>query len=135
MSLSNTKQIGLGQLMYAADHDERFCPAETWEDKVLPYAKNASLLVDPTSEPAGRSAYAMNDAASLAKQVWINDQDRTVLMFASTDPGPSAHGGASLLRVITGDQAIVGFADGSAKKLRGAASRESLIWEITRKDN
>lgn len=59
-SLSNTKQLGLGNLMYSSDFDDLFVaqgepgPANgwgwnmTWIMHTLPYMKNYGILLDPT---------------------------------------------------------------------------------------
>lgn len=59
-SLSNTKQLGLGSIMYSADNDDMFVaqgepgPGNgwgwnmTWIMHTLPYMKNYGILLDPT---------------------------------------------------------------------------------------
>ncbi|MDR3691149.1 MAG: prepilin-type N-terminal cleavage/methylation domain-containing protein [Fimbriimonas sp.] len=57
-SLSNTKQIGIGQMMYIADNDDRyamrrFCELTTpttvysWKQAQYPYTKNTGIYTDP----------------------------------------------------------------------------------------
>jgi prepilin-type N-terminal cleavage/methylation domain-containing protein len=54
--LSHTKQIGLGQLMYSVDHDDRFSPVAAFNDQwdinsfirlQQPYMKSLALIMDP----------------------------------------------------------------------------------------
>lgn len=54
--LSNAKQIGLAQLMYSGDYDDRFSPIANFQDgwnlwsfisNVEPYIKNFGLFMDP----------------------------------------------------------------------------------------
>lgn len=63
-SLSNIKQLSLGQLMYATDYDDTFSISQDWStgivywvagrnyanwgDKIFPYTKAAQLHTDPT---------------------------------------------------------------------------------------
>ncbi len=59
--LSNTKQLGLGIMMYVQDYDER-CPSVyddglgypagriIWADKIFPYVKNRQIFLCPSSE-------------------------------------------------------------------------------------
>ncbi len=63
-SLSNTKQIGLGQQMYITDNDDvyperRFCMATTptrtvysWKQAMYPYTKNTQIFTDPVNNAA-----------------------------------------------------------------------------------
>jgi len=58
-SISNNKQIVLGQFMYMGDTDDKFVPTNNWDDSgnfngysswiwsVLPYIKSADLFEDP----------------------------------------------------------------------------------------
>src|SRR5579871_3971175 len=64
--LSNTRQIGTGQLMYAEDYDETIIPWDTspdsagtamqvancWINLIQPYVKNKQLLFCPSFNPA-----------------------------------------------------------------------------------
>ena len=60
---SNLKQIGLGMLMFAQDHNETFPGAGTWQTDVMPYLRNAQLLDCPGSRK-GNASYEMNPRAS-----------------------------------------------------------------------
>jgi prepilin-type N-terminal cleavage/methylation domain-containing protein/prepilin-type processing-associated H-X9-DG protein len=72
--LSNTKQIALGQLMYAQDYDETIIPWEVvnrnistldvqlqgvWTTTIQPYVKNTQILLCPSFSDAN-TANAMN---------------------------------------------------------------------------
>lgn len=68
-SISNSKQIGLGMLMYSGDnddyfpmleHDQPFSYINTWPELVQPYIKNWQLFRDPTDGQANDSTYAGN---------------------------------------------------------------------------
>jgi len=67
-SVSNSKQISLGALMYAGDVDDQFPMVEhgqpysfvnTWPQLVQPYVKNWQLFKDPT-ESVSDNVYAAN---------------------------------------------------------------------------
>jgi prepilin-type N-terminal cleavage/methylation domain-containing protein/prepilin-type processing-associated H-X9-DG protein len=56
---SNTKQLGLGFLMYVQDYDERFPPQRDWAvsgsfrhwvDEIYPYVKNSQLYICPSAK-------------------------------------------------------------------------------------
>lgn len=57
--MSNLKQIGLAQLQYVQDYDERFCPQmdwlnsgtyHPWVDRLFPYVKNAQVFSCPSAK-------------------------------------------------------------------------------------
>ena len=66
-SIVNMKQIGVAHLMYAADNDDRLCAAHNWEKSLSKFLDSEEALRDPTSEPAGKYGYAMNDGAAGSK--------------------------------------------------------------------
>lgn len=116
--LSNMKQIGLAAIMYAADNDERFPPAQTWEDAVLPtYAKQTSFAC-PLA-PGHRYGYAMNRAISLANSAKFQRPEEQITFFESVAcvrnangterlmPRPGRHSGRN----------TVAYADGHAKSI------------------
>ena len=68
-SVSNSKQIGLGMLMYAGDYDDQFPMLEhdapfsyinTWPELLQPYIKNWQLFRDPSDGSANDNTYAAN---------------------------------------------------------------------------
>jgi prepilin-type N-terminal cleavage/methylation domain-containing protein len=77
-SLSNTKQIGIGQQMYTADYDDvlpirRFClltsptTLVSWKQASHPYSKNVDIWTDPVN-PSGKFLDDTSDDAILAAQ-------------------------------------------------------------------
>jgi prepilin-type N-terminal cleavage/methylation domain-containing protein/prepilin-type processing-associated H-X9-DG protein len=59
---SNTKQLGLGFIMYVQDYDQRFPPQHDWGtsgsyrhwvDEIYPYVKNAQLYSCPSAKDWG----------------------------------------------------------------------------------
>ena len=58
---ANMRQISMALLMYTADHDQRFPPANKWHSAALPYCKDEAFFAcptDPTKEP--KTSYALN---------------------------------------------------------------------------
>ncbi|MBL8060073.1 MAG: hypothetical protein JNK63_05070 [Chthonomonas sp.] len=119
-SLSNIKDIGTASIMYAADNDDRFQPAERWQDSISEQVSKTSFT-DPMVEAKSDLGYGMNTAASTAKVEWIDDPNQTVLFFTSSMPGRSASGGPETLR-YTQRYAIICFVDGSARVLKDDSS-------------
>lgn len=81
--LSNLKQQALGNIMYAADFDDRFPNRDYWMDALGPYTKNPQLFHDP-EVPKGVYGYAFNAALDHAKSP---KQPETVpLVYDSVNP-------------------------------------------------
>jgi prepilin-type processing-associated H-X9-DG protein len=114
---TNLKQIGLGILQYAQDHDNHLPDADKWVDEVYPYIKNDAVFHDPSDKPDHLWSYAYNRALSGKLDARIASPADTVLVFDSSlgtknasDTGESIprpgrhHGGSDIL-----------FADGHVK--------------------
>lgn len=69
-NLSNTKQMGLGVLMYASDYDDYFPLVQrtepaytaifgvaTWQTETQPYIKNWSIFIHPKNSPPPENAF------------------------------------------------------------------------------
>ncbi|HZH97812.1 MAG TPA: hypothetical protein VEX38_02470 [Fimbriimonadaceae bacterium] len=82
--LSNIKQVGVGMLMYVADHDERFPPRDLWMDVTFPYTKSAHIYRS-TQIPEGQEGYgyAMNSRLSLSKTASIAEPPRHPMLYDS----------------------------------------------------
>jgi prepilin-type processing-associated H-X9-DG protein len=118
--LSNVKQMGVMQIMYAADYDDRFPLRDNWMDSTQEYRKSEGILRCPTfafdeKAPKNLYGYAMNQAMSGAK---IPPKPDTVpLIFESVNlarnasgtldslPNPGRHNGKNM----------IGYADGHVK--------------------
>ncbi len=89
--LSNLKQIGLGFLMFAEDHDE-FLPGEQWVEASLQYMNNPGIFVCPsrTHLPVG---YAYNEKLLELNPADIPMPAKTILLFESNIGGQSPVGG------------------------------------------
>lgn len=111
--LSNLKQLALGALMYAQDHDEVFPPAETWCDDLYPYLKNTQVFCCPVS-PYG---YAYNAALSKKPLAQVDAPAEMVLFFEAAHREKNAAGDPTKLplahRHNGGD--CFAYADGHAK--------------------
>jgi prepilin-type processing-associated H-X9-DG protein len=126
---SNLKQISLGIIMYAQDHNETLPDAAKWVDEVMPYVKNEALFHDPQDAPDHPWSYAFNKALSGKKLAAIANPAETVLLFDSTLgtknasdsgeslPHPGRHSGGNVYAFADGH---VKFAqDGSAPAISG----------------
>lgn len=96
VSASNLHQIGLGIFRYAAAHDQHFPDAARWMDEIIPCLvpsqikgaarrqRIASLFDDPAA-PAGQTwSYAYNRTLSGLTQREIDEPNRLVAVFEST---------------------------------------------------
>ncbi|MGC9320403.1 MAG: H-X9-DG-CTERM domain-containing protein [Armatimonadota bacterium] len=116
--LSNVKQMGLAQLMYAADYNDTFCDATNWPLQTWPYTKDQSIFVcpsDPRPSPAPGCgwdlSYTMNDAMTGAHSKSLSNPARKALLFDGARPFGQA--GAADFRHNAGLN--VGYADGHAR--------------------
>ncbi len=112
--LSNVKDLVMAMTLYVNDNDQRFPPATTWSDAMLPHVEGKQGFLCPEA-PGIRSAFAYNAAVSSAMYGSVTDAYRLVTIFES-DRGWNAAGGPELLtdepRHFGGDD--LGFADGHA---------------------
>jgi prepilin-type processing-associated H-X9-DG protein len=60
---SNLKQIALGMMMFAMDHNETFPNSTTWQTDIQPYLKSPDLYACPGSGK-GSGSYEMNPSLS-----------------------------------------------------------------------
>ena len=79
---SNLKQISLGLLQYAYDYDEKFPPADKWNDVVYPYLKSEQIYHCP-SEPSSKYGYAMNWRASRKSVKSVKNPAQTATLYDS----------------------------------------------------
>jgi prepilin-type processing-associated H-X9-DG protein len=105
--MSNVKQLALGHLMFAQDHQQTFPNSATWKDEVMPYIKNRQILVCPGSN-RGEGSYEMNPQLSNMKLERILRPAETPLIYDAGFPhGDPPHP----------DGWVVAFADGHAKRI------------------
>jgi prepilin-type processing-associated H-X9-DG protein len=83
-SSSNLKQIELGILQYAEDHDETYPDAANWIDEILPYLGNRDAVFHDPSAPAGENwSYALNSNLSGKPLAQFDAPADTVAVFES----------------------------------------------------
>ena len=102
VSLSNLKQLGLGIMQYAQDHDQTFPPLEdaaAMKKAIMPYVKSESLFVHPNS----KEAYQPNASLSGKKMTSLAEPATRVLGFEAS---PDANGRRAVL-----------YADGHVKRI------------------
>ncbi len=116
--LSNLKQVLVGQLMYASDHDDRATLASNWMNASLLYVKSEATYRCTAVEPPN-FGFAFNEFMSGAK-IGMEDSGEKRLVYESRNlkrnvaeylplfPVPGRHQGKN----------NVGFADGHAKPYR-----------------
>ncbi|MEN6304084.1 MAG: hypothetical protein ABFD96_15240 [Armatimonadia bacterium] len=117
--LSNLKQICLGILMYAQDHDEVLPPADKWVDEIMPYLKNELVFKCPAA-PDLQCAYAFNAALSKMPLGRINNPAETIVVFESNLGTRNAHGNPTDLPnpARHNDGNNFGYVDGNCKWLQ-----------------
>lgn len=116
-SLSNVKQLGLAELVYAGDNGERFTSRDLWMDAMDPYIKNPSIFHRP-GLPKGAWGYAFNGSLDRAKSP--QNPDRVPLIYESVNPAKNASDLVTSLPspgLHNGRDDIV-YADGHVKAIR-----------------
>ena len=107
----NLKHLSLGLLMYAADHDECFPPADGWAGAVMPYVREPDAFACPGDDSRrfrhGGGPYAMSLRLSAVGLQEVRDPAAQPLLWDAAADGQIArrHGGGLAL----------GYADGHAK--------------------
>jgi hypothetical protein len=130
--LSNTKQQGLGLLLYAQDYDDYLPRASEWMDLSYPYIKNKLLYCCPDLSPdhfprPDAFGYAFNNVFSSKSLDEIPNWKKTLLHYDSNDLRwnanvPGRTGLALPPRSPQGNS--YGFADGHAKVIPMASGDE-----------
>ncbi|HOS92726.1 MAG TPA: hypothetical protein PLQ54_05395, partial [Armatimonadota bacterium] len=108
--LSNAKQIGLGIMMYAQDHDQTL-PTEDWVEELMPYIKNEQLLRCPAAGDA-MPAYGFNEKLLGLTLADIAKPAETVLVFEKDPADGTNVGGPEQLAARHEGSVVIGFADG-----------------------
>lgn len=91
---NNLKQLALGVMMYASDHQELFPSLSTWSDLVYTYTQSTKCC-ECVSEAKQRYGYAMNRRLDGKKTSDVSDPAKTVMMFGSRE-GKNNAGGPEL---------------------------------------
>lgn len=110
--MSNLKQLSLGQIQYASDHDDRLTNRDLWMDQIAPYVKEKSTFVEPLLKDKG-FGYAYNAALSNAKLPG-KSPEKTPMVYDSLNPiknasdlvtslpAPGRHGGKNNIAYVDG---------------------------------
>lgn len=130
-SLSNVKKINVALQVYASDYDDHLPPAEVWRDALTTSGVVYDEIVyeDPLLGRGGpqRPSYAMNWQAGGVKVTKLKAPDRFVVIYGSNILAMNPAGGPEDVRLTPRKRMIVGFADGSAKLVKGEEAG-SLVW-------
>jgi len=82
---SNLKMIGLGTLQYVRDSDEKYMPANNWQDAISPYLKKPPSFLCPLRGDLA-SGYAYQKLFSNAKMSLVTDMSKCIIFFDSSLP-------------------------------------------------
>ena len=126
---SNLKQLSVGLLMYVQDYDEKYPPANTWQEGLKPYLapRNASgestppqgLLECPSRKDVTPGyAFNRNLAGKGMDKIFVPNQ--TPVLFESSLGTPNASDALTSFVKPHRDQGNVGFADGTVRSLEQA---------------
>jgi len=115
----NLKQLGLGFLMYAQDHDGWLPDEENWVEAVYPYIKNRAIFTCP-SRPDQPVGYALNEAVLALRVNDLANPSQQVLAFETLEGGEAPLGGAELVPPEGIHEGGIGvlFADGHVQWVR-----------------
>lgn len=125
--LSNIKQIAMGVLMYATDHDDRLPVASNWMDASLRYLTNEQLLWAPGVGVERRWTYAMNRAMSGADLAKVANAERAVLLYDWLGGVRNFSGGLPTFQARHDGRGCIAAANGRAM-FRTLEQASALIW-------
>jgi hypothetical protein len=117
--LSNVKQMNLGLLMYAEDHDQTLPLANGWMDSIGRYVYRGAVFHDFEGVGPGDYGYALRESAGGLKQATKKEPEKFATVFdsilttrsAHSDPSSMPHPGRH------NGRDAVGFLDGHARAL------------------
>ncbi len=111
-ALSNVKQIGLAQIMYAGDYDDLFASVyddeqyKFWQQLSLPYYKNVGVIMDPMS-----NVRTTDDIWKIVGQWAMPPRGAGVTTYVAPngagDPGNWTFGNTARTAVVTGGATFV----------------------------
>lgn len=117
--LSNMKQLAIGVLLVANDHNDRIAlRADQMRAGLMPHVKSASVFQCPehTQEPV---SYSLNANLQGVLTTKIKDPARTIMLY---------EGKKGVLEFRHEGKACVGFANGRAAMVDAAAAKK-LLWK------
>ena len=123
-AMSNVKQLGVGALMYSNDADDRFPNAALWMDMLTPYVHDTGLFRSPALSNSTEFGFAFRRSLSGMKITEIDDPEKNVLIFDSTDTRWNANGELTLLPRPGryGKVNVAAFADGHVRAIPDGAT-------------
>jgi prepilin-type processing-associated H-X9-DG protein len=130
MCMNNMKQMALGVMIYANDHNDLFPGGENWCDAIQPYVgNNQAVFHCPGGRQGDQSHYGLNKRLSGMELKSVASPAQTVLLFESeggwnVSGGPEAVIGAPRHRNTVG----VAFADGHVEMVH-TSRLQSLRWD------
>jgi len=124
--LSNVKQLALGLLLYAQDHDEAL-PGEEWAEELRLYIKPEGIYRCP-SRPQTPVGYALNDLLLGAELASIARPAEAIALFETDLGGDSPVGSAADIpdQGFHNGGVVVGYVDGHARWITVAEARRQL---------
>jgi hypothetical protein len=127
--MNNLKQLGLGTIMYANDHQNLLPAGTNWSSAVVKYVGSERVFVCPADRHAKKCAYAFNVNLSGIDLKEVRSPSDTVLIFES-DGDWNATGGPEMVLTSPRHIRAVGlvFADGHAE-LASPSRIDRLRWE------
>jgi hypothetical protein len=126
----NVKQVGTAAIIYAADYDDRF-PHQNWQDQLTPLVQDPDVFNDPFRARAGGSnGLAFHDRLLGASMLSILEPEASAMIYLTTQDGPNAVGNVSDVRFPQNQGTVIGFADGSTKRVDKESFDES-VFEFT----
>jgi prepilin-type processing-associated H-X9-DG protein len=126
--LNHVRQLCLAAVLYADDHQGVYPDARGWCDALQVYYKDAGFLRCP-ADPDQPCGYAFNARLSGISETNLLAPSDTVVFFEAA-AGWDATGGIEQVVLRHGDMVNLGFADGSARSIRGDRLT-GLIWDPT----
>lgn len=127
--ISCAKQLAVGHLIYASDHDNRLALADNWANATMPYIKNADIFRLSRPVRDTDNSAALNEATGGLDIDSISEQERTVLHFQSWKSAWNLAGGRELLWPYDRDDMnpVIVSVDCGAK-FYSVESGAKLIW-------
>lgn len=120
---SNLKQVAIGLIMYAADHEERLPPVSgCWLDASLPYTKSDDVYHCPALRGSRDYGYALSDSLHTLQ---LPKPETVPLVF---DSNVLTRGARESLKTIAlpvrHESSLITFADGHVEPSSTGLARE-----------
>jgi len=137
LCISNVKRLGIANVIYAAEFDDKFPLGPKWNEAIAKYEPDETTFHCPIAlRESGPSSYGYGFNEDMAGEGVVPAPEKTILLFESQDLSPGFLGGeadlADPVRHKKGGH--FGMADSSAKYIpyRDPAASNSLrgyLWK------